>query len=164
MLSSLNVFQSYFNTILLEGMEDEYASQKIVTYSSQGGQKFFGDSMGEILQNVPSKVPIYIFYVFLFLRTIFNSDFRINMSKEVNAMVNISFCLFLFSLLFNLIDTNSGAFSTRLFSMCSFSAILIAPNVLVGDNEKYYHQLILWKWIAVELTFVISLYYTIINS
>ena len=164
MLSSLNVFQDYFNTILIEGMEDEYASQKIHTYSSQGGQKFFGDSIGEILQNVTSKVPIYIFYIYLFIRVIFNRNFRINMPTEVNAIVNISFCLFMAALVFNLIDTNSGIFATRILTMCSFSAILIAPKVLIGNKEKYYHKLIKWKWISIELTYIIALYYTIVNS
>lgn len=160
MFGFTTVFQDYFNAFLINGMNDEYAAEKINAYSSQGGNKFFGDSIGEILQNLTSKVPSALFLFYLFWKAISDRVFRMKMSREVNALLNVSFGLFIASILCMLMNLNSGTFSTRLFSMAAFPIMLIAPSVLVGNKKKYYIKYIKWKWISIELTYFFALYYS----
>lgn len=160
MLGSLAILQSQFDMLLVSGMDNEYASEKLASYTNQGGQNFFGDSIGEMLQNITSKIPIYLFAFYLFYQAIIHRAFRQSMSDGINALVNITYCLFLASLGLNLIDTNSGTFANRLFSMLTFPFVLISPFVLTGEKRKYYTKFIIWKWISIELTFIFSLYYT----
>lgn len=163
MVASLSAFQDYFNMLVMTGVEDEYAAEKLTAYTTQGGQNFFGDSLGEILQNLTSKIPTYIFFFYLFKKVIFDRKFRNTMSRELNALVNVAFCLFFASLACNLIDMNSGTFATRLFSMLALPAVMMAPLVLQGENSKYYGTFIKWKWISIELTYFFALFYTIIH-
>lgn len=154
------VFHDYFNSFLMSGMEDEYAAEKINAYTAQGGNKFLGDSIGEILQNVTSKGPSFVFLFYLFWKMICDKSFRLRMSREVNALSNISFGLSITSVLFILMNMNSGTFSTRLFTMASFPIMLIAPSILTKDKRKYYMKYIKWRWISIELTYFFALYYS----
>ena len=163
MIASLATFQDYFNSMLVHGMNDEYATEKLNAYTNKGGRNFFGDSIGEVLQNVTSKVPTYIFFLFLFKKAIFDKSFRINMNKPLNAFVNVSFCLFFASLGCNLIDMNSGTFATRLFSMLVLPAILISSIVLIDEKAKFYTMFMKWKWISIEFTYFFAFFYTMVH-
>lgn len=161
---ALGILQEGFNDIAANGMENEYYSQKIESYSSQTANNFFGSSIGEYIQSFFGLVPKYLFMFYMGKLLLFDSSFRYQMSKEQNAVTNVSFILFVVSIIAYFMDLGSGTIAYRILTMSTFPILILSQYVLVGNYEKYRPRMNLWFFLSIEFTYIFSIYYAHVHG
>lgn len=160
----IGVFQEYFDSVVSNGMDNEYYSQKIETYANQNVNNFFGSSIGEYLQNFFSMVPKYLFMFYMSKKVIFDKVYLKYMSREQNALTSVSVILFFVSIMAFFMNLGAGTFASRIMSMSTFPMLILVNYVLVGNKAKYIPKMTLWFFLSIEFTYIFSIYYAHVHG
>lgn len=160
----IGIFQEYFDNIVSTGLDDEYYSQKLESYANQNVNNFFGSSIGEYLENTFSKVPKYLFMLYMSKMVIFNKFYVETMSREQNALTNVSIILFFVSVMALFMNLGSGTFASRILSMSTFPILFLVNHVLVGNKAKYTPKMTMCFLLSIEFTYIFSIYYAHVHG
>lgn len=159
----MGFFQDYFDSIALNGLDNEYYSHKVETYAGQTANNFFGSSIGEYLQNFFSMVPMYLFMFYMSKKMLFDRSFTENMGREYNAVANVSIILFFVSIMAYFMNLGSGTIAYRILTMSTFPIIILYPYVLTAEKERYVPKMTKWFFVSTELVYLFSTYYAFMH-
>ena len=164
LILGLDKLQEYFDFMVGGGVENEYYSHKLNTYSSQTANNYFGSSIGEYLQNFFTLVPKYLFMFYMLKSLLFNKKYMKCIRAEHNAIINISINLFLVSIAAFFMNLGSGTIAYRLFTMSTFPIFILSDFILNGRYQKYKLKMTYWFLISIELVYIFSIYYASIHG